>query len=220
MAILSSLRRFVVGGGLGSRLNAAASPSSFSSPIGRALNRVGVRHGSGGGAGAGGHGRKLVVMVSEYHKRRILDEFHYQICLVSLPILAIIFYANVIIGKATLSEIPEGYEPEEWEYHKSPITRFWAKYLVKSEPLVHEIEMSIRHREWLDIEKIEWEKKVAELMQERQDYKAWYFIPADALPLEKANAVWLDRIREEGGGPRGLGGRLQGDYMSSSNIHG
>ena len=34
--------------------------------------------------------------------------------------------------------------------------------------------MSRRHQEWCHMEKIEWEKKCKELMQERQDYKAWY----------------------------------------------
>lgn len=212
MAVLSSLRRLVVGGGLGSRINAATTPLATLSSIGQVLARVGIRHGSGGGAGAAGHGRKLVVKVSEYHKRRILDELHYQICLCSIPFMAIILYANVIVGNATLSEIPEGYEPEHWEYFKSPISRFWARYIHHSEPVHYEMMLSRRHQELLDMQKIEWEKKCKELMQERQDYKAWYFIPADTLPLEKANAMWLDKIREEGSGPRGMGGRLANDF--------
>ena len=79
MTVFSSLRQFVVGGGLGSRLASASSSSSSSSRLTQALGRVFVRHGSGGGAGAGGHGRKMVVKVSEYTKRRHLDELHYQV---------------------------------------------------------------------------------------------------------------------------------------------
>lgn len=215
MSVLSSLRRFVVGGGLGGRVNSAmASQPQPLTPaaIGQMLARVGIRHGSGGGAGAGGHGRKLVVKVSEYQKRRYFDEIHYQICLCSLPFLTIIFISNVIIGQATLTEIPEGYEPEHWEYFKHPISRFWAKYIFRPEPERYEMNLSQRYQEVLEMQKIEWEKKCKELMQERQDYKAWYFIPADTLPLEKANAIWLDHIREEGAGPRGIGGRLQNDF--------
>jgi len=212
MTVFSSLRQFVVGGGLGSRLAAAApasSSSSSSSKWTQALGRVFVRHGSGGGAGAGGHGRKMVVKVSEYTKRRHLDELHYQICLCGFPFLFIIIYANVFVGQATLTEIPEGYEPEHWEYYKHPISRFMAKYLFHAEPVQYEIEMSRRHQMLLDMEKQEWEKKCKELMQERQDYKAWYFLPADLHPIEKANAKWRDIVREEGQGPRGAS-RLTG----------
>jgi len=207
MAVFSSLRQFVVGGGLGSRL-ASASASPSSSRLTQALGRMIVRHGSGGGAGAGGHGRKMVVKVSEYAKRRYLDELHYQICLCGLPFLLIIIYANVFVGQATLTEIPEGYEPEHWEYFKHPISRFIARYIFHPEPVKYEMEMSKRHQALLDMEKTAWEKKCKELMQERQDYKAWYYFPADIHPIEKANAKWRDIIREEGQGPRGTGGRI------------
>jgi len=208
MAVFSSLRQFVVGGGLGSRLASAAASPSSSSRLTQALGRMIVRHGSGGGAGAGGHGRKMVVKVSEYSKRRYLDELHYQICLCSLPFLLIIIYANVFVGQATLTEIPEGYEPQHWEYYKHPISRFFARYIFHPEPVKYEMEMSRRHQALLDMEKIAWEKKCKELMQDRQDYKAWYYFPADIHPIEKANAKWRDIIREEGQGPRGTGGRL------------
>merc|ERR1711915_679714 len=56
--------------------------------------------------------------------------------------------------------------------------------------------LSQRYQEVLEMEKIEWEKKCKELMQERQDYKAWYFIPADTGPIEKANALgWTSFAR-------------------------
>jgi len=206
MAVLSSLRRFLVGGGLGNRMHAADTPPS--SRIGQVLARVGIRHGSGGGAGAGGAGRRMVVKQSEYNKRRVLDELHYQVCLVSIPFLTVIFISNVIIGNATLTEIPEGYEPECWEYYKSPITRFWARYLHHPEPVRYEIDLSQFHQWELIKERRAWEKKCKELMKDRQDYKAWFFIPYDSYPLEKANAIVEDTEREQGSGTRGFGGRL------------
>ena len=35
-----------------------------------------------------------------------------------IPISGIILYSNLVIGQAELSDIPEGYEPEYWEYYK------------------------------------------------------------------------------------------------------
>jgi len=216
MTVFSSLRQLVVGGGLGSRLASASTPSTLvsSSPSrwSQALGRVFVRHGSGGGAGAGGHGRKMVVKVSEYHKRRFLDELHYQICLCALPFVAIIIYANVFVGQATLTEIPEDYEPEHWEYFKHPIQRFFAKYFEHPEPVLYEIVMSRHHQQILEMEKIEWEKKVIELMRERQDYKAWYYFPADSFCTEKASAHWRDLVREEGEGPKGASRLVDADF--------
>jgi len=202
-----------MGGGLGSRLTACSTSSSpASTRWSQALGRAFVRHGSGGGAGGGGHGRKMVVKVSEYTKRRFLDELHYQVCLCAFPFLIIILYANVFVGQATLTEIPEGYEPEHWEYFKHPISRFYAKYVSHPEPVLYEMAMSRRHQMLLDMEKIEWEKKCKELMQERQDYKAWYYIPAEIHPIEKAAAQWQDVIRTEGSGPRGASRIVDADF--------
>ena len=47
-----------------------------------------------------------------------------QVCLCSIPFLVILFISNVMIGQATLTEIPEGYEPEHWEYFKHPVSRY------------------------------------------------------------------------------------------------
>jgi len=74
MAIFSTLRRFVIGGGLGNRLTAASAPPlTGPTPTPRLtqlLVRVGIRHGSGAGGGAGGHGRKMVVKQSDFERRR------------------------------------------------------------------------------------------------------------------------------------------------------
>lgn len=203
MTVFSSLKQFVIGGGLGRRLVTSSRPS-------QAPSRIGVRHGSGGGAGAGGHGRKMVVKPSEWHKRRFFDELHYQFVLVGTPFLAIIFFSNVFIGQATLTEIPEGYEPEHWEYYKHPIERAYARMFLHPEPVRYEILMSQFHQLIMKKEREEWERKCRELMSERQDYKAWYFMPANPETVEKAAGVWQDIAREEGKGAKGVGGRLFG----------
>lgn len=45
-----------------------------------------------------------------------------------IPISAIIFYANVFVGPAQLTAIPDGCEPKYWEYYRHPITRFISRY--------------------------------------------------------------------------------------------
>lgn len=35
-----------------------------------------------------------------------------------IPAALIVFLTNIYIGPAKLAEIPEGYTPKHWEYHK------------------------------------------------------------------------------------------------------
>lgn len=216
MAIFSTLRRFVIGGGLGNRLTSASTPLTVPPPppssappprLSQLLARVGIRHGSGGGAGASGHGRKMVVKLTDFEKRRVWDEFHYMWCLCTVPFIVLVLYANIFVGSATLTEIPEGYEPEHWEYYKHPITRGWAWLLEHPEPVDYEIKMSKLYQEILWDEKIQWEKKVKELMRDRQDYKAWYFLPMPIETIEKTYGAQRDKGREKSGSTSGLGER-------------
>jgi len=214
MAIFSTLRRFVIGGGLGNRLTAASTPpltgpTSSSTPrLTQLLARVGIRHGSGAGAGrgagAGGHGRKMVVKQSDFERRRAFDELHFQFVITTLPFVLLVLYNNIFVGQATLTEIPEGYEPKHWEYYKHPITRGWAKLMDHPEPMVHEMKMSKLYQLSLWQEKQQWEWKVEELMKDRQDYKAWYFLPYPVETTEKRYAKQRDDMRKFGSGPRGL----------------
>lgn len=82
------------------------------------------------------------------------DLVHLYAMIGIIPLTIVITYCNVFIGPATLTEIPEGYTPKYWEYHRviiidyfsskflvnrieiqtfgffqHPITRFLAKYI-------------------------------------------------------------------------------------------
>jgi hypothetical protein len=52
------------------------------------------------------------------------DMLHFYIIIVGAPMLAVIAYANIFVGSSKLAAIPEGYEPQEFEYEPHPITRW------------------------------------------------------------------------------------------------
>lgn len=70
----------------------------------------------------------MEIKPSGYHVRQFFDDVHFYLCLTGIPVLIGIVTVNILVGPATLSEIPEGYEPQEHEYYRSPITRFFVKY--------------------------------------------------------------------------------------------
>merc|ERR1712150_160216 len=71
----------------------------------------------------------MEILPSKYEYNHWKDLLHYYVMLAAVPIAAVVFYSNVIIGQAELADIPEGYEPKVWEYHKHPISRFLARYV-------------------------------------------------------------------------------------------
>jgi NADH dehydrogenase (ubiquinone) 1 beta subcomplex subunit 5 len=67
----------------------------------------------------GGHGPKLMdVQPSRFQWHKFKDMLHFYVMLGVIPVTGLLFYLNVFVGPATLTEIPEGYEPKHWEYHR------------------------------------------------------------------------------------------------------
>ena len=77
--------------------------------------------------GGGGHGM-MNVSPTIWTERFSYDKIHFYSCLGFIPLLLLGTYWSVFIGDAILQDIPEGYEPEDWECERNPGQRLMARY--------------------------------------------------------------------------------------------
>lgn len=134
-----------------------------------------------------GHERKMVIIPSSFEWTRFKNDMHFFILLGLIPMGLLITYANMFIGPAELSEIPEGYEPKEYEYYQYPIKRWMAKYVFEEPMKTYERTLHVLN---IETERKYWNmlhKKVKVLMKDRLDYRGWYWVDADKsiIDLEK-----------------------------------
>lgn len=65
------------------------------------------------------HGPKMMhITPSRFQFHKFKDMLHFFTVLGLIPVGALVFYANVFVGPATLTPKPDGYEPQHWEYHR------------------------------------------------------------------------------------------------------
>uniref|UniRef100_R4WDK6 NADH dehydrogenase [ubiquinone] 1 beta subcomplex subunit 5, mitochondrial n=1 Tax=Riptortus pedestris TaxID=329032 RepID=R4WDK6_RIPPE len=129
---------------------------------------------------SGGHEHRVMgITPSRFQWKKLKDLFHLYFTLGLVPVGLIIFYSNVYIGPAKLAEIPEGYTPKHWEYYKHPITRWLARYVYGNPQQEYEkyLHYLYEQDELMKIRALQ--KRVKGLIEEREDYHAFYYVPVD-----------------------------------------
>jgi len=127
-----------------------------------------------------GHGRTLRIYPSLFSWNKFKDMAHLYTMVAFIPWAIAASYCNIFIGSADLAEIPEGYEPEYYEYERNPITRFFCRHMFEHPAANHERKLHVINilQEKKMLKDIE--KQVRKVMSVRNDYRAWTFIDADA----------------------------------------
>lgn len=68
---------------------------------------------------SGHHGPKTMhITASRWQWHKFKDMLHLYAMVGLIPVGILVFCVNVFVGPATLTEIPEGYVPKHWEYHR------------------------------------------------------------------------------------------------------
>ncbi|KAH9376918.1 hypothetical protein HPB48_002767 [Haemaphysalis longicornis] len=108
------------------------------------------------------------------------DHLHFYLLLGIIPLSLLVMYVNIFIGPPKLAEIPEGYEPEYWEYYDHPIKQFIAKWFKENPQQSYEKKMHALQTELEKSRLREAQDKVQDLIKKRGDYQAWYYVPYDS----------------------------------------
>ncbi|XP_014672577.1 PREDICTED: NADH dehydrogenase [ubiquinone] 1 beta subcomplex subunit 5, mitochondrial-like [Priapulus caudatus] len=117
------------------------------------------------------------VKASTWTWQQFKNDLHFFVGLGVIPLGLLILYANIFVGPAQLTEIPEDYEPYHWEYFKSPITRWFAHHIYESPEEKYERLVSYVCREQEKIKLRKQEQRMKQLMYARGDYVGWFYIP-------------------------------------------
>jgi len=139
-----------------------------------------------------GHGRELDIQSSNLYWRKFKDQWHFYTLLGVIPLTIVTAWANVFIGQAELTEIPEGYQPYVWEYEKHPVSRFFARYLFLDPRQAHERKLHIINIESEKMIMRRIEATVQSMMAQRHDYQAWFYRPVWGMyhRIEREKYTW------------------------------
>jgi len=149
---------------------------------------------------SGNEHRTFDIHASRWSWNKFKDELHFYLLLGIIPLGTLILYCNIFIGPATLADIPPGYEPQVWEYHKHPIQRWFARYAYKPPDEDYEKMMCHLQSEHEKTQFKQLETKVRQLMADRGDYQGWYYVPIDSVKYAKdhlARPDMYDAIEQE-----------------------
>ncbi|CAL7941321.1 unnamed protein product [Xylocopa violacea] len=60
----------------------------------------------------------MEITATRWQWKQTKNWLHFYFFVGAIPATLIVLYANIMIGPATLEPIPEGYNPQAWEYYK------------------------------------------------------------------------------------------------------
>jgi NADH dehydrogenase (ubiquinone) 1 beta subcomplex subunit 5 len=124
------------------------------------------------------HGPKtMVITPSRWQWHKFKDMLHFYVMLGAIPLGLLTLYVNIFIGPATLKPIPEGHIPDENEYHRHPITRFIAKYMVYPYQELYERKMHVLYAEDEIAQMRLLERKIKNLVRDRVDVQGYSYRP-------------------------------------------
>jgi len=124
-----------------------------------------------------GHARVITKTASLTQLIKWKDFFHFYLFLGALVFGGTAFTVNTLYGPCQLVDTPEDYEPRFWQYNRHPMHQLINRYTGGHQACAHEVRLGMyehlmKQRVW-DRE----EMRARRLMYERQDYKAWYYVP-------------------------------------------
>ncbi|GAB1607914.1 NADH dehydrogenase [ubiquinone] 1 beta subcomplex subunit 5, mitochondrial-like [Argonauta hians] len=125
----------------------------------------------------GAHKNVIPMQPSKFEWYRFRNDFHFFALLGAVPLGLLTLYVNLFIGNAELADIPEGYEPEDWEYCRSPITQFICRTMYDSMQMNYEKRLHMLHENHQKRLQKMLERKVHDMMAASQDYMGWYYVP-------------------------------------------
>jgi len=120
---------------------------------------------------------KFIPVPSNWTWYKFKDFCHFYLMIGMFPTVAIATYCNLMIGPATLSPMPEGYTPKEYEYQRHPITRFIARYAWSNYQESYEKTL---HLNWVDYEHYQMRivrARVEQVIDARRDVKGYKYKP-------------------------------------------
>ncbi|XP_045117094.1 NADH dehydrogenase [ubiquinone] 1 beta subcomplex subunit 5, mitochondrial-like [Portunus trituberculatus] len=160
---------------------------------GRPLTLTIAQRGMGGGGP-----RTMDITASRWQWHKFKDMLHFYVMLGAIPLTALVFAVNVFIGPAQLAPTPEDYTPKHWEYHRHPISRFLARYFYTSHQEDYEKYLHFIYEENEKKQMRLIEKKVKQLMAEREDTRAHFYRPILTKYHKKVKEEYEEMQHERG----------------------
>jgi len=113
----------------------------------------------------------------------------------AIPCLAIILASNVFIGQGKLSDIPEDYEPKPHEYYKSPVSRWFAKYVYDSPQRQYEKNLDTIWKEHQKERYRIMKRQVDRALNENQDVRGWYYVEGKTETVRQKEKDTIDTLK-------------------------